>query len=428
MNSSEAIGRRADTYTKSGYVLTVLAAVSFLNYYDRNLINILLQPIKKSLHLSDAGAGLLVGPAFALVYCFLGVPIARFADRGYRVGVLSAALSVWSVMTALCGIATSLPMMVLARFGVGVGEAGGLPNTHALVAEYFPLERRGFAMSVIAVIAMAGVMSGTFFGGLFNDLFGWRTAFLMAGVPGLLVAALVFLTIREPVRSASAGAPVARFGIWEATCTLARRRSFLYVSGGMAFAALAEYASQAWLPTYLIRHYALTPGELGTRYALVTGIPAVIGMLTGGRLADLWIRRDARAPVWILILTYCIALPLTLVTLLTNSLTLVFSVTALSSLFTGIYIGPNYALIQGLAGAKMRSTAAAVYMLLVNLVGLGAGPLVAGLLSDRLSLYFGADGLRYALCGLLSTYVIGIAMFLKAAQTVSADLADAAKD
>ena len=410
------------------YVLTVLATISFLNYYDRNLIGILLQPIKISLHLSDAGAGLLAGPAFAIVYCFLGIPIARFADRGNRVAVLSAALTIWSIMTSLCGFATSLVTLMLARFGVGVGEAGGLPTTHALVAEYFPEHRRASALSVIAIIASIGITAGTFIGGVLNDWIGWRGAFMVAGGPGLLFALIIILTVREPGRRTVANGVAARLSIGEAFRALARRRSFLYVCGGMAFAALGEYALLVWTPTYLIRHFNLTPGQLGTHYSLVTGIPSIIGMLAGGLVVDRWIKRDSRASVWILMLTYTIALPLSLWIYLSNNLTEVYAIAFVSSLFAGIYVGPNYALIQGLAGAKMRSTAAAVYMLIVNLVGLGAGPYVAGFLSDMLAPSFGANSLRYALCIMLSTYVVGIALFLKAAQTVRADLLDAAKD
>jgi MFS family permease len=424
-NATTAVSRSPDGI-RLGYVLTILAAIGFLNYYDRNLIIILLQPIKQDLKLSDSAVGLLAGPAFAIVYCTLGIPIARFADRGYRVKVLSAALAVWSAMTSLCGFAVGLGSMALARFGVGVGEAAGLPSTHALIAEYFPPERRASAMSVIAVVASVGVMAGTVVGGVVNDHFGWRAAFMLAGIPGFFLALLTVLTLREPRPFASV--KTERLGFFEAFRALARRRSFLYVCGGMAFTALGEYALQTWSPTYLIRHFGMSPGQLGLRYSLPVGIVSTIGMLGGGLLMDRWIKRDVRASIWILIVTFCAAVPLSLITFLTNSFTVVYVVAFIGALFSGLYIGPNYALIQGLAGAKMRATAAATYMMIVNLVGLGCGPLAAGLLSDFLSRRFGPDGLRYALCCMLSTYVVGIVLFLKAAQTVRADLEDAARD
>ena len=420
--------RAAHSEGKLIYILAILAAVSFLNYYDRNLIGILLQPIKESLHLSDSDLGLLVGPAFALIYTVMGVPIARFADRGHRVATLSAALTIWSTMTSLCGFATSLTAMMLARLGVGIGEAGGLPTTHALVAEHFPPERRASALSIIAIVAMLGVMSGTLFGGLLNDWLGWRKAFMIAGGPGLLLAAIVFISIREPGKIAAAGGKVPTLGMLQALKKLARRRSFLFISAGMACAALSEYAAQAWIPTYLIRHFGLTPGELGLRYSLLTGIPAVIGMLTGGLVVDRWVKRDPRASVWILILTFSFAIPMSLAFYLSDNLTVALGIQCIYSLFAGLYIGPNYALIQGLAGEKMRATAAAIYMLIVNFVGLGAGPLLAGMLSDFLSKQFAIEGLRWALCLMLSSSLVGLFLFLKAVRTVATDLADAARD
>jgi predicted MFS family arabinose efflux permease len=409
------------------YFLGVLAAVSFLNYYDRTLVTILLQPIKQSLNLSDTAAGLLVGPAFALVYCSLGIPIARFADRGYRVAVLTAALSLWSVMTSLCGLASGLTSLLSARFGVGVGEAGGLPTTHALVAEYVPEGKRAAALSLIAVVAALGTLSGTSLGGVLNDLVGWRATFVFAGVPGLLLAGLAFLTLPEPARStlSTAGPP---FNLSEAMRALVRRRSFVYVCGGVAFGAFGNYASEAWFPTYLIRHFNLTPGELGIRYALLTGMPGLFGTLLGGWLMNRWIQRDARAAIWLLAGTFFLQIPVGLMTYLTESLHTIYAVLFIASFFGGIYVGPNYALIQGLAGAKMRATAAAIYMLIVNLIGLGAAPLATGYLSDHLSESLHIDGLRVALCIMLIPYVPSVAIFLKAVGRVAADLKDATTD
>jgi MFS family permease len=414
----------------SYYVLAVLSAITVLNYYDRNVISIILQPMKLALHLSDTEAGLLSGVAFAAVYSLLGVPIARFADRGNRVRVLGAALTIWSIMTAACGFASSALGLFAARMGVGLGEAGGLPSTHALVADYFPAERRSSALSTIAIAGSLGVIMGLSVGGIVSDHFGWRAAFWVGGAPGLLFALIALLTIREPSRrlaqteaAVQARAPQVPFGL--ALKTLARRPAFVFTILGMTISSIAAFGQQAWGPTFLIRAYAMRAGQIGVIYGLLSAVPAIIGMLVGGLVVDRWVRKDKRALVWILILTYGLAIPFGLVVYLTTNLKVALATTFVHALFSSIYVGPNYALIQGLAGHKLRATAAAIYMAVINLVGLSAGPAVVGFLSDRLVPVAGANSLRWSLCILLLAYVACIPVFFLAARTVRADLADA---
>ncbi len=417
------------------YALGILCLISVLNYYDRNVISIVLQPMKKELHLSDTQVGLLTGVAFAVVYSLLGVPVARFADRGHRVKVLSAALAVWSVMTAACGLATGVVTMFLARMGVGVGEAGGLPATHALVADYFPPRRRSSALSAIAVASGIGAILGLAVGGVVSDHFGWRAAFWVGGAPGLLIALIAVTTIREPSRwPAEAGAdgvvgpvptPPAPVPLGTALRMLARRRSYVYLTLGMTISALGGYAAQMWTVTYFVRSFGLTPGQIGPMYSVLTGVPSIAGMLFGGLLVDRWIARDRRAAVWIQLATFGASIPLSLVVLLTHNLTVALTASAVGALIGGAYVGPMYALVQGLAGPKLRATAAAVFMMVVNIVGLSLGPVLAGLVSDRLAAVAGQESLRWSLLVMLLPVVICLPFFVAAAGRVRADLDEA---
>jgi MFS family permease len=412
----------------SYWVLFVLFLISVLNYYDRNVVAIILQPMKLELRLSDTDAGLLSGPAFAVVYSLLGLPLARIADRGRRVSVLSVVLTIWSIMTAACGFAVNMTTMFLSRMGVGVGEAGALPATHALVADYFPAQRRASALSVIAIAGNLGIILASLAGGLVAARYGWRAAFWVGGGPGLVLALIAFLTIREPSRrklALDAPPPVSPVPLGEAFAMLWRRPSFLFVTLGMTLASIGGYALQSWTPTFFIRTFGMSPGELGPIYGLLTGVPAIIGMLVGGVLMDRWIRRDRRALVWIQILTFSTAIPTSLVIFLSPSLKLAFAAVLINSLMTSIYVGPMYALIQGLAGAKIRATAAAVFMVVVNLIALSLGPLAAGFVSDKLKAIAGADSLRWSLCTMLVTYLLSLFFYLLAVRTVRADLDDA---
>lgn len=298
----ESVGSKTTNLKYAYYALGILCLISILNYYDRNVISIILQPMKQDLRLTDTQIGLLTGLAFAVVYSCLGVPVARFADRGHRVKVLSAALAIWSVMTAACGLATGFATMFMARMGVGIGEAGGLPSTHALVADYFPPERRSSALSAIAVASGAGAILGLAVGGVVSDHFGWRAAFWVGGAPGLILALIAVTTIREPSRRRDGGvtpAPPAVVPLGTVLRMLARRRSYVFLTLGVTIAFLGGYAQQTWTPTFFVRSFGLTPGQIGPLFSMLTGVPSIAGMLFGGLIVDRWTARDRRAPVWI---------------------------------------------------------------------------------------------------------------------------------
>ncbi len=408
------------------YALGILCLISVLNYYDRNVIAIILQPMKNELHISDTQIGLLTGLAFAVVYSLLGVPIARFADRGHRVKVLSVALAIWSVMTAACGFAVSFATMFVARMGVGIGEAGGLPSTHALVADYFPPQRRSSALAAIAVASSIGAILGLAVGGVVSDRFGWRAAFWVGGAPGLLLALLAIVTIREPSRRREDAAPAPTVvPLRTVVSMLARRRSYIFLTTGITIAFLGGYAQQTWTPTFFVRSFGLTPGQIGPLFSLLTGVPAIAGTLFGGILVDRWTAKDRRAPIWILIVTFAGGIPLGLVVLLTHNLNLALAMSFVGALMGGAYIGPLYALVQGLAGPKIRATAAAVFMMVANLVGLSLGPVLAGFVSDQLAAVAGRESLRWSLIVMMAPSLICLPFFFAAARTVQADLDEA---
>ncbi|HLK25009.1 MAG TPA: MFS transporter [Caulobacteraceae bacterium] len=424
--SIAALAERPSAY--AWWVLSVLSVAGALNYYDRYVITIVLQPMKQALHLTDTQIGLLTGLAFATVYSVLAVPIARIADRGHRVGVLSIALAVWSMMTAACGLATSAAAMFAARVGVGVGEAGGIPSSHALIADHFPPARRSSALSVVALSSSFGAILGLAVGGVVSDHFGWRAAFFVGGAPGLLVAVVCAATIREPRHRAAqqgAQAPAAALGLGSAIRVLVRRRTYGLVAVGATIAQLTGYGQGVWTPTFYIRSFGLTPGQVGILYSLLTGVPGLVGTLAGGVLVDRWMPRDGRAGVWTILFSYASAIPLGLVAYLTHNLALSLAASALAGFTGGMGTGPLYALIQGLAGQRLRATAVALYMLVIVLLGLSFGPMLAGVISDALAHVAGAESLRWSLIALIAPTLVGLPFFVLAARTVRGDLSEA---
>jgi MFS family permease len=411
------------------YVVAVLGLTSALNFYDRNVLGIILQPMKKDLRLSDMQAGLLSGVAFAVVYSLLGLPIARIADRGRKVQVLSSALAFWSVMTAACGFATNAAGLFFARMGVGAGEAGGLPSTHAIIADYFPPEQRGKALTAIAVASSIGVICGLSIGGFVSDRFGWRAAFWVGGPPGVLLAILTFLSVREPGPGLIGRNPSTQTSphipIASVLNQLRRRSSYVLTVAALTLAQTAGFAQLAWAPTFFIRAFGLKPGQVGLLFALVSVVPGIIAMVCGSFIVELWTRRDKRATIWFLMLTFSAAIPAGFATFLAPNLYIAIVGVFASALINNAYVGPNYALIQGLSGPRLRATGAAIYMAVVTLFALSVGPAVAGFLIDHLAPTSGANSLRWALCIVGVFYLASLPVFMLAARTVETDLNEA---
>lgn len=402
------------------YVLALLCLISLLGYYDRYLVAILVEAIKHDLKVSDGEIGLLTGFAFALVYSVFAVPVARYSDGGRRVFTLGASLVVWSAMTALCGIAPNYAVLLAARLGVGMGEAGCIPSIHALVTEYFSGRWRTIALTSTVVVGGVGFMIANGVGGWLADHWGWRAAFLVGAAPGPLLAVLLFASVREPA------APTTREDVMlqtmgSAVRLLLRRRSYALLCAGVALATVASSATLSWIPAFLMRNYALSAGQVGTGYGLVLGISTVAALLSGGILSDTMTRRDARWGIWLPALSFAMTMPFTLAFLFAPDLRTALLIAAPMTFLGALCTTPAYALVQRLAGPDHRATATALYLLIVNLLGMGTGPALCGWISDLLTASFGRASLQYALAVVSFAYLAGAALITAGARHVARD-------
>jgi predicted MFS family arabinose efflux permease len=413
----------------SRYVLSVLFVVSIVNFIDRQILSILIQPIKEELDVSDSAMGFLTGFAFALFYTFAGIPIARWSDRGSRRTVIALGLTVWSGMTAISGLARSFTHLALARIGVGIGEATASPASHSIISDMYPPERRASAIAVYTAGAYIGMTAGLMAGGWLYEFFGWRVAFFVVGLPGIALALLVRFTVQDPVRGQAdrilvdAGRISTRETIWY----IWKLVSFRQLSLGMALNALAFYALIAWAPTFLIRVHGMSTGEAGTWFGLIIGIAGGVGLVGGGALCDVLQTRDVRWNVWLPAIGGVLTIPPTAVFLLwPEPLTaLVFCIPVI--LLGAIGTGPILAMAQGLVKPRMRATASAVHLFLINLIGLGLGPQVAGILSDLYTPRFGDHALAYALLIVSAANVWAVWHYMRAARTLADDLRNAVR-
>lgn len=387
------------TRRATGYGLFMLTIVYAFNFIDRQILVILQEPIKQEMGLSDAQLGLLSGFTFALVYITAGIPIAWWADRGNRRNIIALALTVWSGMTAVSGLAQNYTHLLLARVGVGLGEAGGSPPAHSMISDYYPPERRGFAMGIYSSGLHFGVLLGLLIGGLITQYFGWRMAFFAVGIPGVLFAIVFFLTVREPPRGRwdSADHNAHKPSLRETLGVLAAYPSFWLIAFGAGLAAFVGYGSANFSPSYLMRNHGLTIGEVGTLLSLLGGGGGMAGALLGGYLADKLGRRDKRWYLWVPALAGLLAIPLGLPFLLSDNTTLVLCMIPIVVMLQNTYIGPVIAVSHALVPPAMRAFTSAVLFFVLNLIGLGLGPLAVGLLSDAYQAHFGADSLRYAM-------------------------------
>ncbi len=405
------------------YVIGVFALANAFNFLDRQLLAILLVPIKDELGASDAEMGFLSGFAFALFYTFAGIPIARLADGGSRRTVIAIGVAVWSAMTALSGLARSYAQLAAARVGVGVGEAAASPAANSLISDYFPPERRATALAIYNMGANVGIMFGFWAGAWIGENLGWRTAFTVVGLPGLAVAVLVRVTVREPPRGGQSAAATDLLPPFRVVLAhMWAQRSFRHLSLAAALYAFASYGFTTWGATFLIRVHGLTVGESGLWMGLILGFGGALGTFAGGRLCDVLGARDTRWMVWIPAIGAVGALPLLAVFLLwperTGALLCYAPAVALSLFF----VGPSYALTQGLAPPRMRAQATALLLFVINLIGLGAGPLAVGALNDALEPEFGVYAIRYSLLVVALTNLWAVSHSLLAARTVRDDL------
>jgi MFS family permease len=402
------------------YVLFLLFVVYVFNFIDRQILAILLEAIKHDLGASDTQMGFLSGFAFAFFYTCAGIPIARWADRGSRRTIIALGLAMWSAMTAASGFARSFAQLALARVGVGVGEAAGNPPAHSLLSDYFPPHRRATALGIYATGIYVGSMIALLGGGYILKYFDWRTAFFLVGLPGIPLALLVRLTVREPPRTGPA------HGRGDGLAAVLRhvmaRRSFVWIALAASCQALPGYSTLAWGPAFLGRVHHLSAVEIGTSMGLIVGFGGSAGAYLGGRLTDRLGRHDQRWYVLLSALVCLGAIPFAAGFLLADRTGLALASFVPACALSNMYVGPMLSMTQGLVPPHMRATASAILLFILNLIGLGAGPLVVGALSDALTPRLGAEGLRYALLVVVLMGVPAAAAFAMASRSLREDL------
>ncbi|MFA5963545.1 MAG: MFS transporter [Sphingomonas sp.] len=392
------------------FALAMLLLVYTFNFVDRQILGILASAIKTDLQLSDKQLGLLGGLAFALLYSTLAIPLAWIADRTSRTWVITLSLAVWSLFTGACGFAMSFGQLFAARIGVGVGEAGGIAPSYAVIADMFPPRARARALSVYSLGIPLGSAAGVLLGGYIAARVDWRTAFFVVGAAGLLLAPVFRLLVREPLRDA----PVAgRAPVGRVFAILAAKPSFWLLALGAASSSMLGYGLAFWLPSLLKRSFHLGLVETAQFYGAILLIGGVPGILLGGYVGDRFGGRDraiyARAPA----IAFLVAVPLFAAGIMSTSTAAAFLFFLIPQALVYLWLAPVVTAVQHLVPAHMRATASASFLLINNLIGLGAGSFVLGAVSDGLTARFGDEALRYAMLGGLSLYLLaGVLMWL----------------
>lgn len=377
-------------------LLLFLTGAFALNHLDRHLVSITLNEIGREFGLSDLQLGTLSGLAFALVHVALGFLAARFAVAGRRKAILVTSVGLWSAMTMLMGIANNYVQLFLARLGVGVGEAGCVPSSHAMIAEAYGTERRASALAFFSGGANVGLFLAFLVGGLLSQAYGWRVAFLVAGAPGLVLALVMIFSLREPLPQ---GASSGRMGPGPITVckTLAERRSTRHVVFGATITALVGFGALAWIPTFLARTHAAPIWVIGLYLAFTAGILGALGTWVGGLLADRFGKHDITWRLKLVAVSILVGKSLAIVFYLSDNLSLALIAFVVPAAVGAVFTGPSFAQIYSNVPSAHRPMATAIMMFLFNLVGLGLGPMLVGFASDLLKSSQGADSLRYAM-------------------------------
>ena len=398
-------------------VLAMLLLVYTFNFLDRQILGILVQPIKADLHLTDTQMGLLGGTAFAILYSTLAIPLAFLADRTSRSWVITVSLSIWSLFTALCGAASGFGQLFLFRLGVGVGEAGGVAPSYALIADYFPPERRGRALGIYSMGVPIGLASGTLLGAFIATYVNWRAAFLAVGVAGLIIAPVFRWLVRDPVRVA---APVGRAPVSAVFAILAKKPSFWLMAFAASMSSLAGYGLAFWVPSLMIRSYGFDLQTTALYFASLLLIGGASGVFLGGVLADRMGKGDRGIYAKIPAFAWMITAPLFVAGFLSPSPVLAWFLFLIPNALNILWLGPMTNAVQHLVPPHMRATASASFLLINNLIGLGVGPLLIGVLSDSYKARLGEEALRYAAVSVLGFFLLATVLMLLAAPRLAA--------
>ena len=396
---SDTISKNNKSSAVRNYALGILVIVYTFNFIDRNILSILLQSIKTDLNLSDTSLGLLSGFAFAAFYATLGIPIAKYADRGNRRNLISISLAIWSLMTAISGLAQNFLHLLLARIGVGIGEAGCSPPAHSMISDYFPANKRSTALGIYSLGIPFGIMFGLFAGGWIDEMFGWRAAFFIVGIPGILIAILFRFTVKEPIRGQAEGkiASVNQPTISETISYLLRKKSFRHLAFAASLAAFVGYGGINWLPSFFKRSYGMPSSDVGWYLGLILGLPGGLGIFLGGYLSDYFGSKDVRWSLWVAAIAMGITAPLYYLVYLSPTANTSLLWLIIPVALGNFYQAATFSQTQGVVELKMRSVAAAILLFIINIIGLGLGPSAVGIVSDILQSEYGKESLRYSL-------------------------------
>jgi MFS family permease len=405
------------------YVLFILVVVYTFNFIDRQIVGILAIPIRSDLGLTDLQLGLVGGLSLALFYTFLGIPIARLADRANRTWIMTIALALWSAMTAVCGLAHNFIQLFLARLGVGVGESGGVAPAYSLICDYFPSNQRARALSVYSFGIPIGSAAGIIFGGLIASLINWRAAFFIVGLAGLLVAPIFRLTLREPPRGrfdrhdATASPPTFR----DVLTVLARKRSFWSLAIGAAASSMIGYGLLFWMPSFLVRSFGLTLLNASRSFGAIVLIGGIGGIWLGGALADRYGPKRKAAYALVPAIGFVATVPFYVTGVLSTTFWMSLVVMLVPTALGLVWLGPALSAVQHVVPASMRATASAIFLFVVNLIGIGLGTTMIGALSDAMHVRFGAESLRYAMLSGTGFYLVAALCFALASRRLETD-------
>lgn len=421
------------TSRQANYALLLLTLSYALNLIDRQIMSVLIEPIKLEFGASDLQMGLLSGLAFALFYITLSIPIARLADIHSRRNILAISCGLWSAMTVLCGTASNYWQLALARLGVGVGEAGGGPPALSMIADYYPPERRSFATGIYSTAPQWGTLIGMAGGAWIADQYGWRVAFFVAGAPGILLALMIRYTLREPVRGrwertqASPTTPQTQDTLWQSLAIIVRTPAFGWMTLGCAMMSLLGNAMGMWNTSFLLRTHGLTLTEAGVLMSLAQSITGILGGLFSGWLCDRLVSRDYRWQLRLPAIAALVGTPLSLLYFLWPAGTLwqVWELrmpvstpfVTLYSFFGVWWIATSYAALAHMMPARRRALASATLLLLFNVAGLVAGPFLVGWLSDHLASDHGANALQQALGIVMLAHLVAAFAYWRAMRT-----------
>ena len=352
------------------YALGILVVVYTFNFIDRQILSILLESIKADLNLSDTSLGFLTGFAFALFYATLGIPIAKYADKGNRRNLIALSIGVWSFMTAMSGLAQNFFHLLAARIGVGVGEAGCSPPAHSMISDYFPANKRSTALGIYSLGIPFGIMFGLFAGGWINEIFGWRLAFFVVGIPGILLAVIFRLTVQEPIRGQAEGKvdKEDQPTIIETISYLLKKKSFRHLAIAASLESFVGYGAITWLPSFFQRSYGMQTSDVGWYLGLILGIPGGLGIFLGGYLSDYFGAKDTRWALWIVAIAMGLSGPLYILVYLSPTANYSLLCLIIPVALGNFYQAATFSQTQGLVELRMRSVAAAILLFIINII------------------------------------------------------------